>query len=190
MKANIKQTIDSIIRDNRAYIESYTNNISDYLIVDFANEDQGHCMYLTDEEIELWEKDEDEKVRLINQINDLINEYNIETEEYFTESKNDRIFNLLSNIPNTIELHEGYPGQWVNEDGDLVGISAICKRNGIEGRYHQISKIDCSVSEQDDDLEIINALNMLKLSECYKIKVILNMLDTCGNEQYYYFVIG
>lgn len=190
MKANIKQTIDSIIRDNRAYIESYTNNISDYLIVDFSNEDQGHCMYLTDEEIELWENDEDEKIRLINEINDLINEYDMQTEKYFNEGKNDRIFDLLSNIPNTMKLHEDYPGQWVDEDGDLIGISAICKKNEIKGRYHQLAKIDCSVNEQDDDLEIINALNMLKLNDCYKIKVTLNNLDLCGNVQYYYFVIG
>jgi hypothetical protein len=73
----LKTQIESIIRDNKEYILDYTEkgNVFEYLHYDFANVDNGHCFYLTSEEIEKWENNEDDRVELINEINDFLKNY-------------------------------------------------------------------------------------------------------------------
>lgn len=85
MKSNIKQQLESAIRDKKGFIKAYGSNIAEYFQEDFANQYQGHTWYLTDEEIELWENSENEEVRLINEIQDFLEQYNIDIEEYLGE---------------------------------------------------------------------------------------------------------
>lgn len=82
MKTNIKHQIEALINDNRQYIIEYGGNVKEYLFVDFANQDQGQNWYLTDDEIEEWETG-DEAVRneFINQITDLIDQYDYNVNE-------------------------------------------------------------------------------------------------------------
>ena len=75
--ATLKTQIKSIISDNKEAILSYTEkgNVYEYLHYDFAETEQGHCFYLTEEEIEIWEKNNDDRVYLINEINDFLKKY-------------------------------------------------------------------------------------------------------------------
>lgn len=76
MKSNIKQLIEQVVTDNREHIIRYSNNPYEYLHFDFAQEDQAHAWYLTDEEITEYENG-DEAVRecFNNEITDLLKEY-------------------------------------------------------------------------------------------------------------------
>lgn len=81
MKSNIKQQIESLIHDNKQYIIEFGGNIYQYLHADFAAQDQGQYWYLTDEEIQEWESgDEEVREKYINQITDLIEQYDYQIE--------------------------------------------------------------------------------------------------------------
>lgn len=87
MKSNIKSLLDAAIRDNKRHIRAYTSdgNIREYFAADFNAQDQGHTWYLTDEEIELWDNSEAESEKLINQIWELLEQYNMPVEQYLGE---------------------------------------------------------------------------------------------------------
>ena len=76
MKNNTKSLVDAVINDNRQHIKEYNQegSVYEYLYADFAT-DQGHCFYLTDEEIKLWESGEDNRSDLINEINGFLEGY-------------------------------------------------------------------------------------------------------------------
>lgn len=76
MKNNIKQLIGQVINDNRQYIIDFGGNVYQYLHADYANSDQGQNWYLTDSEIEEWERGSEEiREKYINQITELIEQY-------------------------------------------------------------------------------------------------------------------
>lgn len=87
MKTNIRQQIEYLIRDNRHAIVDFGGNVADYLEEDFCAWENGHHMYLTPEEVEEWENDEQRREELINEIHDLLGEYNYDiTFEDFDEN--------------------------------------------------------------------------------------------------------
>lgn len=77
MKTSIKTMMDSHIRDNKHFIKSYSEDgdIYEYLAADFANLDQGHVWYLTDDECVLWDTNEAERERLTREIWSFIEQY-------------------------------------------------------------------------------------------------------------------
>lgn len=75
MKTHIKQQVEDLIRDNRTHIVDFGGNVMEYLMADFLAWDNGHCFYLTPEEIEEWEENEQRREELTNDIYDLLEEY-------------------------------------------------------------------------------------------------------------------
>ena len=76
MKKNIKSLVDAVINDNKQAIKEYTQegSVYEYLYADFATA-EGHCFYLTAQEIKTWESGEDNRSALINEINDFLEGY-------------------------------------------------------------------------------------------------------------------
>ena len=120
----LKTQIDLIISDNKEYIRSYTEqgNVLKYLHNDFSENENGHHLYLTDEEIQFWGNAcQDDRVYLINEIEDFLKQYD---------------YNLLT-INNLISLYKR------NCDNDLLAIyhfeqaffddyvSSFCKEGGF-----------------------------------------------------------
>lgn len=86
MKSNIKTLIVNAIKDNKRQIRSFTpdGNIREYFASDL-DIDGRYAWYLTDEEIELYENNEAEAEKLINQINDFLDQYNMPIEQFLGE---------------------------------------------------------------------------------------------------------
>ena len=76
MKTNISQLINSLIHDNKEYIkDSGYETVSEYIINENENAEYGYYYYLTDEEIELFEKDSNYEENAKKEINEYINKY-------------------------------------------------------------------------------------------------------------------
>lgn len=83
MKPNIKQLLDSFVHDNEETIIEHGYNVAEYILNDTESQDNGWLWFLTDEEIEKFEKFEQfgpERQMFVNEITAFVNKnynYNI-----------------------------------------------------------------------------------------------------------------
>lgn len=86
MKSGIRTLFESAINDNQEYIFEFEGSIYDYFMYDLENADNGIFFYLSDEEIELYEKgDNAEREKLEEEVKDFLGDYKITIEEFLNK---------------------------------------------------------------------------------------------------------
>ena len=77
MKKGIKSLVDAVVRDNREMIDrDFDGRADHYLAANLAADDDLVYWYMTDEEAERYDKDEDFATDMDNAISELIASYN------------------------------------------------------------------------------------------------------------------
>ncbi len=80
MKKNIKQLVNNFEFDNKQYMHNY-KTVAEYIIEDAEASDQGWLWFLSDEEIEEFERSEEARERHVAEIIEFINSnYNYKPE--------------------------------------------------------------------------------------------------------------
>lgn len=194
MKNSIKTIFENSIRDNRLYIEQYGGNIAEYYREDFAYQDQGHVWYLTDEEIELWENDEDERERLINEIHDFLDDYDKYVWEFLdNNSSRDRLFEFVEEAKennNYIEIEPTISSDFVEDNGELSfdGLQSIKNANNLDSSLVDFARIECFQGEQQDDADTIRELALNFTEKTIVVRVALENDDFNQEQSVYYFL--
>jgi hypothetical protein len=84
MKNNIKTLLDSVAFDNEKFIKESDQTVSEYLLENAEETDQGWLFYLSDKEIEEFENNEEKANSHIEEIKKFVNEnYNYKIETLF-----------------------------------------------------------------------------------------------------------
>lgn len=73
MKSNISQLLDSVVQENEEYVREEEVTFAEYILNQSESEDNGWLFYLTDEEIEEFENDEDKADEYIREIKEYVN---------------------------------------------------------------------------------------------------------------------
>lgn len=194
MKNSIKTIFESSIRDNRLYIEQYGGNIAEYYREDFTSQDQGHVWYLADEEIELWENDEGERERLMNEIHDFLDDYDKYVWEFLdNNSSRDRLFEFVEEAKennNYIEIEPIIASDFVDDNGELSfdGLQNIKNANNLDSSLVDFARIECFQGEQQDDADTIRELALNFTEKTIVVRVALENDDFNQEQSVYYFL--
>ena len=75
MKPSIKTRLDAVEFDNKEFIKEEDMTVAEYLLFNSEQEDQGWLYYLTDEEIEEFENNDEIANKHIEEIKEFVNKY-------------------------------------------------------------------------------------------------------------------